>query len=39
MTHEPYHDYISRRMKEGKPEKTVNERDNEIFQLKQRFIL
>ena len=36
MRHEPYRDYISRRMKEDKPEKTVDERDNEIFQLKQR---
>ena len=36
MSHEPYRDYISRRMKEDKPEKTVDERDNEIFQLKQR---
>ena len=31
MSHEPYRDYISRRMKEDKPEKTVDERDNEIF--------
>lgn len=36
MSHEPYHDYISRRMREDRPEKTVDERDNEIFQLKQR---
>ena len=36
MSHEPYRDYISRRMKEDKPEKTVDERDNEIFDFKQR---
>ena len=36
MSHEPYHEYMSRRMKEDRPEKTVNERDNEILELKQR---
>jgi len=35
-THEPYHDYISRRLKEDRPTKSVDERDQEIFQLKQR---
>ena len=36
MSHERYHEYMSRRMKEDRPEKTVDERDNEIFELKQR---
>ena len=36
MSHESYHEYMSRRMKEDRPEKTVNERDYEIFELKQR---
>ena len=36
MKHEPYHDYMSRRMKEERPEKTVDQRENDIFELKQR---
>ena len=33
---ETYHDYMSRRLKEDRPTKSVDERDQEIFQLKQR---
>ena len=36
MTHEPYHDYMARRLKENKPEKNVDERDREIIFLKER---
>ena len=36
MSHEPYRDYISRRMKEDKPEKSVDQREIEILELKQR---
>lgn len=37
-TRESYHDYVSRRLKEvgPRPEKTVQERDREILELKQR---
>lgn len=35
-THESYHDYISRRLKEDHPEKSVDSRDQEIFELKKR---
>ena len=38
MNQEPYHAYIGRRLKEEGfgDEKTIDERDNEIFELKRR---
>ena len=33
---ESYHDYMGRRLKEERPMKSVDERENEIFELKQR---
>jgi hypothetical protein len=38
LNQESYHDYIGRRLKEETfgEEKKINERDNEIFDLKQR---
>lgn len=38
LNRESYHDYISRRLREENfgDQKTIDQRDNEIFELKQR---
>jgi len=41
LNRESYHDYIGRRLREESTfgdEKTIDKRDNEIFELKQRIL-